>query len=477
MEAGRPYKLAKAKLRSRLRATARRWAHQPARAARDIALNKLWAEEHDHSLEGATLEGGDAFEDVHKHRFEGDEGLEPNLEHKPYDRKEWRKHVAEKEQPVLRSSEVKARRWDKPKHMKPHSTEAKTNANRKRAARRKAHNLVQATAAPKWHAAKRETLSWEEQASDKAKRPRTTGKFPTAPWASTASSSGMGDPRPPVFGPPAGPAPGRERTRSPEEPAKYEDEQSAQFSMVGCRRLIGWDTERQRLARELENVETKEEADELDRKISALTAQLDEDDARYAPGAEQARTRKRLEKIARETIEVGGDEEGVAPLAQAPIPALRPTSINTGTAEGERKSEVLLCVPSRPGVQGWRPVSLPAQHQGVAGCAEPRGLLHSQGRACDDLGPATTARVDKDRRHDRLRVGVHLRAVRHGTRGREDRALPRRSAGLHVCQRSRCGSRRQDYAHVQVPERNDCASGDEGIEGPQEAALLRVPYG
>ena len=55
--------------------------------------------------------------------------------------------------------------------------------------------------------------------------------------------------------------------------------------------------------RELEKVETKEEADELDRKISALTAQLDEDDARYAPGAEQARTRKRLENIARETID------------------------------------------------------------------------------------------------------------------------------------------------------------------------------
>ena len=88
--------------------------------------------------------------------------------------------------------------------------------------------------------------------------------------------------------------------------------------MVGCRRLIGWDTERQRLVRELENVETREEADELDRNISALTAQLDEDDARYAPGAEQARTRKRLGKIARETIEVGGDEEGEAPLAQAP---------------------------------------------------------------------------------------------------------------------------------------------------------------
>ncbi len=85
--------------------------------------------------------------------------------------------------------------------------------------------------------------------------------------------------------------------------------------MVGCRRLIGWDTERQRLVR-----------DELDRKISALTAQLDENDARYAPGAEQARTRKRLEKIAREAIEVGGDEEGVAPLAQAPIPVLRATS-------------------------------------------------------------------------------------------------------------------------------------------------------
>ncbi len=62
--------------------------------------------------------------------------------------------------------------------------------------------------------------------------------------------------------------------------------------MVGCRRLIGRDTERQRLVRELENVETQEEAEALDRKISALTAALDEDDARYAPGAEQARTQK-----------------------------------------------------------------------------------------------------------------------------------------------------------------------------------------
>ena len=35
--------------------------------------------------------------------------------------------------------------------------------------------------------------------------------------------------------------------------------------------------------RELEKVETREEADEFDRKIIALTAQLDEDDARYAP--------------------------------------------------------------------------------------------------------------------------------------------------------------------------------------------------
>ena len=73
--------------------------------------------------------------------------------------------MAEGEQPVLRSSEVKARSWEKPKHMKPQSTEDKANANRKRAARRKAQSLVQATATPKWHAAprwhadKRETLS------------------------------------------------------------------------------------------------------------------------------------------------------------------------------------------------------------------------------------------------------------------------------------------------------------------------------
>ena len=193
-----------------------------------------------------------------------------------------------------------------------------------------------------------------------------------APWASTASSSGSGGPRPPVFGPPAD-----------------EDEQSTQFSMVGCRRVIDWDTERQRLVHELDMVETKEEADELDRKINALTAQLDEDDARYAPGAEQARTRRRLEikleesKI--ETIEIkeepnseedeailasSEDEEGAALLAQASIPILRATSTNTGKAEGERKSEILLCVPSRPRVQGWRPVSLPAHHQGVAVCAE-----------------------------------------------------------------------------------------------------------
>ena len=124
---------------------------------------------------GAKLEGVEAFEDVHEHRFEGDEGLEPNLERKPYDRKEWRKHVAEEEQPVLRSSEMKARSWEKPKHMKPHSTEAKANANRKRAARREAQRVVQATTTPKWHAApmrhadKRETLSWEEQASEKAR--------------------------------------------------------------------------------------------------------------------------------------------------------------------------------------------------------------------------------------------------------------------------------------------------------------------
>ena len=75
LEAGRPYKIAKAKLLSRLRAAAQRWAYQPARAAKDLELNKRWAEAHDHLLEGAELEGGDAFEDVHEHRFEGDEGL------------------------------------------------------------------------------------------------------------------------------------------------------------------------------------------------------------------------------------------------------------------------------------------------------------------------------------------------------------------------------------------------------------------
>jgi hypothetical protein len=105
-------KLAKAKLRSRLRALAKRWAHQRARAAGDAAPNELWAEEHDHSLEGSKLEGGDTFEDAHEHRFEGDEGLEPNLERRACDKKEWRNHTAEKEEPALRSSEVKARSWE-----------------------------------------------------------------------------------------------------------------------------------------------------------------------------------------------------------------------------------------------------------------------------------------------------------------------------------------------------------------------------
>ena len=231
---------------------------------------------------------------------------------------------------------MKARSWEKPEHMKPQSTEAKANANRKRAARRKAQSLVQATTTPKWHAAprrhadKRETLSWEEQASDKAKeqaaerakRPRTTRRFPNAPWAGTASSSGSVGPRPPVFGPPAYPPPGRERTRSPEGLMEHEDEQSFQFSSIGCRRLIGWNAEHERLVRELENVETQEDIDEIDRKISALTAQLDEDDERYAPGAEQARIRiyeakraerlERQERFDRETIEISGDEEGEA---------------------------------------------------------------------------------------------------------------------------------------------------------------------
>ena len=38
--------------------------------------------------------------------------------------------------------EVKARSWEKPKHMTPRAIEAKVNANRKRAERRKAWNLV-----------------------------------------------------------------------------------------------------------------------------------------------------------------------------------------------------------------------------------------------------------------------------------------------------------------------------------------------
>ena len=95
LEAGRPYKMAKAKLRSRLRAAARRWYRQPERVTKDLALNKLWAEDHDHSLEGSKVEGGDAFVDKHERHLEGDEGLEPNSERIPYDRKDWRKHAAE----------------------------------------------------------------------------------------------------------------------------------------------------------------------------------------------------------------------------------------------------------------------------------------------------------------------------------------------------------------------------------------------
>jgi hypothetical protein len=273
LEAGKPYKLAREKLRSRLRAAARRWALQPARVAEDLALNKRWAEAHDHLLEGSKLEGGSAFEDTHEHRFEGDEGLEPNLERKPYSKADWRKHTAEKDQPAL--GWVKARSWVKPKHATNRTIEARVNANKKREARRKVQRLVQRTAAPKWHAAKklapnvahtdylrardkRETLSWEEQAADKAaadKRPRTKSgysKFPLAPWASTSSSSGGAGPKPPVFGPPAGPPPGQERPRSPEaEAVPEEDEQSLQFSVVGCRKVQSWSAEIQKLTYEL----------------------------------------------------------------------------------------------------------------------------------------------------------------------------------------------------------------------------------
>mgnify|MGYP002809602842 CR=1 FL=1 len=52
-----------------------------------------------------------------------------------------------------------------PVDVEPPSTTARANANRKRASRRKAFNIFQATTAPTWHAAKRETLSWEEQMS------------------------------------------------------------------------------------------------------------------------------------------------------------------------------------------------------------------------------------------------------------------------------------------------------------------------
>ena len=161
----------------------------------------------------------------------------------------------------------------------------RANANSKRMPRRKAFNVFQATTAPTWHAAKRETLSWKEQASleretllwyeqtaDRAKRPRTTSKFPLAPWAGASSSSGSTGPIPPVFGPPPEPPPGRERTRSPEESAEFDPEQyldarssSAQFSLVGCRRLRSWDNERRKLSRELEDVETQEQTEALDK--------------------------------------------------------------------------------------------------------------------------------------------------------------------------------------------------------------------
>jgi hypothetical protein len=82
---------------------------------------------------------------------------------------------------------------------------------------------------------------------------------------------------------------------------------------------MSWDRERKRLVSELEMVETQEQADEIDRKIGALTAKLDDDDARFAPGTEQARKRKRI-------IEISGDEEGEAILVQAPSQVLRATS-------------------------------------------------------------------------------------------------------------------------------------------------------
>jgi hypothetical protein len=57
-----------------------------------------------------------------------------------------------------------ARGGNKPRRTRPRrpvSAEAKTHYNKKRAARRKARATEQATTAPEWHAAKRETLSWE----------------------------------------------------------------------------------------------------------------------------------------------------------------------------------------------------------------------------------------------------------------------------------------------------------------------------
>ncbi len=100
-----------------------------------------------------------------------------------------------------------------------------------------------------------ETLSWEEQAADNAKRPRIS---------IASSSSDLVGPRPPPW-----PPPGRERTRSPEESAEFDDR-----AILDRIRFI----QRKNLWRELDNVKTRKEADVLAKKISALEAELYKDD-------------------------------------------------------------------------------------------------------------------------------------------------------------------------------------------------------
>jgi hypothetical protein len=210
--------------------------------------------------------------------------------------------VTEEEEPVLESPGTQARVLLKPKYAR--SAEAKANANRERAVRTPVWQPMQPTAptwqpmqptaptwqpmqptaTPSWHTAKRETLPWEEQAPAQAKRPRTTGQLPTAPWTSTASSSsGWVGPRPPVEAAPARPADGK-RGRN---------------VILDCVRK----NQCHSLLRELGNVKTRRQADALDEKLSALAAQLDADDARLDKIA-------RDEKTAREKAETHAKGKG-----------------------------------------------------------------------------------------------------------------------------------------------------------------------